>query len=53
MGRQFIFITPQGMNNADSQTDIKIIRYVLLGPSGTVRILIIVDCKIRSETRGH
>ncbi|MCJ1378067.1 Structural maintenance of chromosomes protein 6 [Xylographa soralifera] len=26
MGRQFIFITPQGMNNADSQTDIKIIR---------------------------
>ncbi|MCJ1398655.1 Structural maintenance of chromosomes protein 6 [Xylographa trunciseda] len=26
MGRQFIFITPQGMNNADSHTDIKIIR---------------------------
>ncbi|MCJ1432580.1 Structural maintenance of chromosomes protein 6 [Xylographa pallens] len=26
MGRQFIFITPQGMNNADSKMDIKIIK---------------------------
>ena len=52
VGRQFIFITPQGMNNADRNTDIKIIKYVSGNLFGLLTILISLGCKIQNETRG-